>query len=225
MEARELLTHLPFLRVLPSLQLAHLAQQCTLISLRAGQPIHALMAGAPPLLYLAKGRVIATESLLRGRAERTFLRTPGQWLNLGTLPIPAAEPTLPSAPLDLSITLRAKSLTPTQLVALDGEFLQGLLPLNPTLTLHIARYQREELVRISALLAAHSTMALPERLLFHLRLLSQQLNGPGQPFTLPFPQRVLAAMVGCSREALARTLRALIDQGRIFTQGECYILP
>jgi len=123
--------------------------------------------------------------------------------------------------------VRAQAVGPTMVLALPISSLRAILERNPETAEQLLRLIAARLHRTSAALEDALVADVPTRVAGRLRELATDHGVPGPAgvrLRVPLTQDELARMVGASREAVNRTVGALISRGLLQTQGRTVVI-
>jgi CRP-like cAMP-binding protein len=123
--------------------------------------------------------------------------------------------------------VHAQAVGPTIVLALPISSLRAILERNPETAEQLLRLIAARLHRTSAALEDALSADVPTRVVGRLRDLATHHGVPGPTgvrLRIPLTQDELARMVGASREAVNRTVGALISRGLLRTEGRTVVI-
>ncbi len=200
MTNRELIKLVPTLRMLAPPQQMLIAKQASVLELKPNAPYIAGFLKPPPVAFLVQG--VATLSYHAAHCPAILPAFPPEWINLHLAFCLISEP-VPEP----SVGVMAAHSHCT-IVHIPSPVLLEVARLNPDFAMRLAQAHARQSARNQDLLSTALHEAVPERLLYLLRLLALRMyHSPS--FTFPYDQATGARMLACSREALSRAFATL----------------
>ncbi len=137
---------------------------------------------------------------------------PGEWVYLNRHLVPSL---LRPQEANQRVTLTVHQAA--EIVEIPSALLLNAAQSNPEFAMRIAQICAKQSERQLEMLSYFLHNPVPQRLLYLLRFLALHIYHEPS-FRLPYPQPLMAQMVGCSREALSRALGTLAKEGAISIQ-------